>query len=558
MASQSEEFRELERKLKRSIDPTERIDLLNDLGFRLIRNEPVRATELAEEAGRLATEIGDRDRYARSLLVIAAACETRSLYVEGIEKAEEAIAIYRGMGNDQGLANGLNSAGILYRSRSDYGKSLRSFTEAARLFEQKEDTTRLAAALNNLGSVHDAVGNYQSALEVYLRALQLYEAEGNEPHAATVMGNIGNIYYYLKDYDRASEYYTNVLEVVERTKDLYGIAHALGNVSSIYKAAGDYEQALRSLERGLAIFRELGERRYEGVGLVKIGMLCELSGKPEEGLDLLEQGGRILEELNAWGDYCDALSRIGRLHLDCDRPAEALKALLPALEAGERSGTEHQLSNIHETLAEVYERQGDLKRAYHHAREHHRISQSLFGQEVARGTAEMQARFDVESARREMEFHRERADYLETIAEQRSKELTTTAMHLVGKNKLLQSIQNDLQKILAEGNKGGNRKLGQLLRQVEENLRSGDDWQRFEEMYRIVHHDFIRKLSEQYPDLSGTELKVCSLMQINLSNKEIADLLCVSSRTVESHRYRIRKKLNLSAEVNLTAFLAGL
>ena len=157
-----------------------------------------------------------------------------------------------------------------------------------------------------------------------------------------------------------------------------------------------------------------------------------------------------------------------------------------------------------------------------------------------------------------MEFHRERADYTERIAEQRSEELSMMAMHLVGKNKLLQNIHLGMKDVLEGATNASSSRLNDLLHQVEEDLRSGDDWQRFEEMYQLVHHDFIKKLSEQYPKLSGTELKVCALMHINLSNKEIADLLCISSRTIESHRYRIRKKMGLSGDINLAGYLAGL
>ena len=68
----------------------------------------------------------------------------------------------------------------------------------------------------------------------------------------------------------------------------------------------------------------------------------------------------------------------------------------------------------------------------------------------------------------------------------------------------------------------------------------------------------MRMLSQRYPNLTPGELKVCALLKVNLSNKEIANLLSVSIRNVESHRYWIRKKMGLSSDVNLSVYLAGM
>ena len=558
MDVQKEEFRRLEQQIARELDPLKRIDLLNDLAFRIHRNDQTRAAELAEEAAQLAEENQDTDRYARCLLTLAATDETRSRYTEGLANVSKAMDIYKKQGNQAGIANALNCGGILHRSRSDYGKALQWFTEAVELFESAGDVHRLAATLNNLGSVHEIGGDYSMALEAYLQALKLYEMERNEGNAAIVIGNIGNIYYYLNDFERSFDYHRKALKAEERMERPYGIAHMLGNISALYKKQENYESALESLERALKIFREIGEQRFEGTTLIKIGMLQELSGDQDGALRTFQEAADILEEINAEGDHSDALLRIGTLQANQSQVSDAVETLSKGLEKATRTGMEYILRNIHQALANAYKQKGDLAQAYHHLQEYQHQAEIIYGKEQSQARAEMQARFDVESAKREMEFHRERADYTERIAEQRSKELSTTAMHLVGKNKLLQNIHLGMKDVLEGATNASSSRLNDLLHQVEEDLRSGDDWQRFEEMYQLVHHDFIKKLSEQYPKLSGTELKVCALMHINLSNKEIADLLCISSRTIESHRYRIRKKMGLSGDINLAGYLAGL
>ena len=169
----------------------------------------------------------------------------------------------------------------------------------------------------------------------------------------------------------------------------------------------------------------------------------------------------------------------------------------------------------------------------------------------------MQARFDVEHAERERELFRLKSEHLEEMMEQRAKELTSLAMHLVQKNTFLQKLRKDALR-LAQAFPAAKSGFEEIVRATGENLQSENDWQRFEQEFQHVHLGFVQMLSERYPRLTPTELKVCALLKINLSNKEIGKLLSVSLRNVESHRYSIRKKLGLPSDVNLSSYLASL
>jgi len=71
-----------------------------------------------------------------------------------------------------------------------------------------------------------------------------------------------------------------------------------------------------------------------------------------------------------------------------------------------------------------------------------------------------------------------------------------------------------------------------------------------------VNNDFLKTLKDKYPQLTATDLKLCAYLRINLSSKEIANLLNISIRGVETSRYRLRKKLDLPNETGLFDFLA--
>ena len=55
--------------------------------------------------------------------------------------------------------------------------------------------------------------------------------------------------------------------------------------------------------------------------------------------------------------------------------------------------------------------------------------------------------------------------------------------------------------------------------------------------------------------LTANELKLCTFLRVNLTTKEIAQLMNISMRGVEISRYRLRKKLNLPTEMSLFDFL---
>jgi DNA-binding CsgD family transcriptional regulator len=73
-----------------------------------------------------------------------------------------------------------------------------------------------------------------------------------------------------------------------------------------------------------------------------------------------------------------------------------------------------------------------------------------------------------------------------------------------------------------------------------------------------VHSDFLIRLKEKYPQLNAHELKLCAYLRMNLTSKEIAQLINISVRGVEISRYRLRKKLEIPTEVNLFQFLFDL
>ncbi len=165
--------------------------------------------------------------------------------------------------------------------------------------------------------------------------------------------------------------------------------------------------------------------------------------------------------------------------------------------------------------------------------------------------------FKEQTALSEKEIMELRNESLATEMQHKNKELANATMHLIQKNKTLTSLKNDLNKLLKSIPADHPEKMSiqGLLKKVNRELKNEKHWELFNSYFDEVHQDFIARMKEEYEDLSPKELRLCAYLRMNLSTKEIAPLMNISVRGVEISRYRLRKKMNLDHEVNLTEFL---
>ena len=86
--------------------------------------------------------------------------------------------------------------------------------------------------------------------------------------------------------------------------------------------------------------------------------------------------------------------------------------------------------------------------------------------------------------------------------------------------------------------------------------KNNSNWEQFAAHFDEINNDFVKKLKTKFPNLTSTDLKVCTYLQLKLASKEIAQLMNITIRGVEISRYRLRKKLQLSPGQTLTVFLS--
>jgi DNA-binding NarL/FixJ family response regulator len=136
--------------------------------------------------------------------------------------------------------------------------------------------------------------------------------------------------------------------------------------------------------------------------------------------------------------------------------------------------------------------------------------------------------------------------------------MAASTMNLVVKNEFMETVKEALEEVKRKGKSMETKHaLEKIVREIDATLRLKEDWQQFEYHFDQIHGDFLNRLREQFLDLTPNEQKLCALLRLNLSTKEISNLMSISLRGVEIARYRLRKKLGLDLGQNLSKFILG-
>ena len=163
---------------------------------------------------------------------------------------------------------------------------------------------------------------------------------------------------------------------------------------------------------------------------------------------------------------------------------------------------------------------------------------------------------DLEINKNESEIVSLRNNNLESEITFKNSELASAAMHLVKKGELLSKIKGELTQIMKgiESTHTTNE-LKKMIKSLNEDDNIDQEWENFSKHFDKVHSDFLIVLKKTHPTITPNELKLCAYLRMNLSTKEIAQLMNISIRGVEISRYRLRKRLGISSDTNLFDYL---
>lgn len=143
--------------------------------------------------------------------------------------------------------------------------------------------------------------------------------------------------------------------------------------------------------------------------------------------------------------------------------------------------------------------------------------------------------------------------------ENKSKELASIVMKISSINEVINKTKMELDRIQHKMvHEESIKQVGRLIHFLESELKQAESWKEFEIHFDMVHENFLRTLRKEYPHLTSKDLKMAAYLRMNMTTKEIAQFFNLTTRGVETNRFRLRKKLNLSKDENLIQFLMNI
>ncbi len=541
-------------------DKTQHAKALNILGslHTDAANYP-RGLEYYTQALTHAEEIDDRQSVAAYLGNIGNVHRILGDYTLALDYFRRALAISEQISNTIFIQRNLHLIGEVYSGLADHVRALDYLGHALALAEQLGHKANVANLYISIGIVHSSLADYARALDYYSRALAITEETGDKYGFAACLDNIGTVYWNLVDYPRAMEYFSRALAVAEEIGAKTLIANNLGNTGIVYKDNGNYVRSLEYLRRALHLSEETGDRSQTSHWMQGIASAERKLGH----FDAAHQG--FLDTLHYQRDVlvtnegvAETLFELGGLLREQGKIEEGLARFMESLHLAETLGEKKYAAQAHKEIAYVFSTAGNMEKAFEHFTQYHALDKEVFSEESQKRFELYHLRKAVADKEREAELQRLRADRSEH-------DLANRTMQLLAQSELLSKFRDDMFEIVrripstqparADSTVVWEPALRELKAKLKELPSKSVDWARFEAQFTNAHPDFKTQLLEKYPELTKQEVKMCQLARLGVKTGEMAQLLCLSERTIDSHRLNLRKKIGLNKDQSLTKFL---
>jgi|GEM_PF-5349687 len=404
----------------------------------------------------------------------------------------------------------------VYRRLGDVAGAHVQADLAMKIAEQEDDGALQVGALNVRSAVLAALGLWSEAVDVQQRALKLSEEHALLDERLTLLGNIGLTMRRCGALEESERYYALLLQCAREANRQGSIGIGWLGIGDLCAGARQYGKAEQAYSEAMEIFSKLNVRNNAVRAMCGVAEMSRLQGDRARARTMLEAAWKEAEEIAS-----------------------------PALHASLRG----ELSRLHRSMA--VEHDDDPLRAaehYHIALDHAEACMALHS---TLRSAEVQ-RAVLAAAMRD------RISQLERALEEEHQRLMVHAAEVVEKNAAFGDLLNRIRALRCKEPETLRSALPELEACVLAAMRVGEHWEGFERQFRALHPDFIGLLSRHHPLLTATERRVCMLLRVTLSTKDVAGLLGVSVESVEKYRHRIRRKIGLPQQTNLTTYLASL
>ncbi|MCF6365665.1 MAG: tetratricopeptide repeat protein [Bacteroidales bacterium] len=531
----------------------------------------------------------DKVNIAKNLTTISQIYYGKQDYDKAVEYTEKSIEIRKQNNILKDTEINYMILGVIYTEQGKYTEALEMLFISVDNCEKNSNKNSLASNYNNIAIVYRKLNDSESAIEYYNKALDIYKNLNNIYGELKILNNLAVIYEKDKNLEKAKEYYSKALEYSKKVNFPKGIAMTLSNLAGINISEKKYNEANEKLDESINIYSTINDNYgVTNVNLLK-GQIYFETGNYETALIYTEKAYNKAKKIGLLKHESEAALQLSKVYEKMLNFKKSLKYYHEFYKTNdsifniENSKITEEMKNRFEvennkkeltiknqkiTLLENQKKINSVKNIAY-------ISVIIlififilftvifYKNKIKRKNELIEKNKKINDIEKkalqiEIEAKEFKTKQLEHEIEYKNKELQTFAHYIIDKNDFIIKIQKNIKDIQKNLSVNSHKHLQSILIDINNKIQAVKENEEFLAHVDHINSNFYYKLKNTYPDISENEQRLASLLKIGLSSKEIASILHITSKSVDTNRYRLRKKLNLHQDVNLNIFFRNL
>ncbi|ACT95923.1 TPR repeat-containing protein [Dyadobacter fermentans DSM 18053] len=463
-------------------------------------------------------------------------------YPQSLDYLLQAEKTYRHTGRKKMLAANLDMLGELYYRSRRPQLARKQYDEALGIYQSLKMESGKAEIYGRIGHLYEKREMYDSAFYFQRKALQSYELDRHTDGAAKIYENIGSIYEDLEEYDSAYFYFNKAYVLNAQTNNARAQVEVVNNLGDVLRKTGRFREGLAHSIQSLNLARTHGERYQISSAYYDISKAYNLLNRNDSAFHYLALSRSLLndiysEESNKQLALLQTLYEIEKKDSEIAQLTQARR-----IDTLISIATGVVIILVIVVAALIISRQ----------RLKIRNEQKLRAQHKQVYEAQNQL-MEVELKNKKLE-----EEHLKQQLETKTQELSSYTLHVIRKNQLLEDLRTKLEEMIKDDKRDQRKQIRALSEQIGEGLQDNQHWEEFRGIFEQVHQSFFDRLQQQTGPLTANDLRLIALIKMNLTSADIATLLGISQDSLRVIRHRLRKKLNLTAGDNLSAYIQSI
>ena len=387
------------------------------------------------------------------------------------------------------------------------------------------------------------------------KALVEYRSEGAKEFEAQTIYTKGLSYLSMDSISKACSLMEESMSYFRSVKNIPAMSTVLRGLGNCAEEEKDYDKALALSKESLDISQKMGDNRREIECLFKMGEIHTKRNELELAIPYLQKSLNFTKERNITIYEVELLNLLSNAYYKTGKIKDAYKLKSEYIALNDSLQIENNKASISELEIkyQTEKKEQEIILLEERTRRQSFEKKALLGGIVGLLAILFSFFYAMRQKLNRNKIEKEKVDqaleFSQKELELQKKELTAYALQLAHKNEILEGIKDEVKDINSKAI--DNNDLQKVLNTISINQNDEDSWNLFRARFIAVHSDFETTVKNKFPEVTNNEMRLMSLLKMNLNSKEIANILNISSEGVKKARYRLRKKLDLESSDSL-------